>query len=185
MEHHHHFDYDRVAEFRSLYVDDSLVMKFVSPDKHDTVLDIGAGDGHFSVLFSGTAKSVYAMDINPVSKRLTEEKAKNSGAKNVVHILQDSCSGELPDKFNIVFFGSSFHDLPCRDGLLERIREKAGGNARIVLLEFKKEETPGPPVEIRISEEELLKIMTGHGFRLRRTEQMKIHYIQEYVMNGE
>ena len=184
MTHSHDFDYDRVAQFRSMYIDDRMVLDFVSPDKNDIILDIGSGDGHYSVIFSKSARTVYAMDVNPKSKAITEEKTRLSGSKNVVHILTDACDGNLPASFNKVFFGNSFHDLPCRDGLLERLKIEGKMGMRIIFLEFKKEDTPGPPLEIRIAEQELQEIMNSHGFILNRSEDLQIHYIQEYELKN-
>lgn len=182
MTHIHNFDYERVAQLRATYIDDEKVLDFVSPDKSDVIIDIGSGDGHYSVLFSRSAGTVYAIDLNPRSKDLTEEKARKSGRENVIHILSDACHGNLPASFNKVFFGTSFHDLPCRDSLLDMLKTSRKGALRVIFLEFKKEDTPGPPEEIRIAEEELQELMIRHGFALKRSESLKIHYIQEYEL---
>ncbi|MCL4341372.1 MAG: methyltransferase domain-containing protein [Candidatus Thermoplasmatota archaeon] len=184
MENRHDFDYDRVAQFRSKYIDDNLILDFVSPDKNDVVLDIGSGDGHYTMLFSKYAKTAYAMDVNPKSKGMTEEKIRASGTKNVVHMLSDACEGDLPAAFNKVFFGTSFHDLPCRENLLDNLRAHGMTGLRIILLEFKKEDTPGPPVEIRLAEEELQELLKSHGFVLRRSKALQIHYIHEYELRS-
>ena len=182
MEEHHHFDYDRVAELRKKYIPDSVVKSMVDPGKKDTIVDIGAGDGHFSILFSRSASKVIAMDVSRRSVELIKERVLRDSLSNLEIIQSDVCGEFNLRDFNKVFFGTSFHDLPCGENIIDLIRSRGSNDVQVTFLEFKKEESPGPPLEIRIDPHSLQDMMNRHGFTLKSSVELKIHYIHTYVV---
>lgn len=178
--HEHEFDYDRIAELRNRYVPDEAVISSVNPSKNDVIVDIGAGEGHYSELFARNAKHVFSVDHSQKAIELVKNKIVRKSIANLTACRENVCSEFSPKDFNKVFFGTSFHDIPCQDDLIITLINRSSGNLRITFLEFKKADTVGPPVEMRISEDELENFMKSKGFKKSESRELEIHYIQTY-----
>lgn len=179
----HEFNYEAVAELRSKYVPYDQVEKFVNPGEGDIILDIGAGDGFYSINFSRKVGSggVISLEIDQRGTDIIKNKIAETGASNIKVITQDACSPIDEKGITKVFFSNSFHDLPCRDGVLDNIKAIADPKIEVILIEFKKRRKDfGPPEEIRISEEELKAIFQRHGFTFSSREELSHHYLHKY-----
>lgn len=178
--HDHDFDYERIAELRNRYVPDEAVLSSVNPSKNDVIVDIGSGEGHYSELFAKNANQVFSVDHSKKAIDLVKNKIVKKSISNLTACMENVCSEFSPKGFNKVFFGTSFHDIPCRDNLIKTLISRSSGKLRITFLEFKKADTVGPPVEIRISEEELEEYMKKMGFTKENSKDLEIHYIHSY-----
>lgn len=178
--HDHDFDYGRIAELRSRFVPDQAVVDAVQPSSGDVIVDIGAGEGHYSELFARTASHVYSVDRSHKAVELVKSRIERNSIPNLTASHEEVCSGFTPEGFNKVFFGTSFHDIPCQDKLIRTLVQKGTEDLILILLEFKKEDTIGPPLEIRISQKELEDYMKRMGFRKIYSKELEIHYIHSY-----
>lgn len=181
---HHHFDYRHVAEIREKRVPYKKVEEFVDPSSGDVIVDIGAGDGFYSINFAkkvGTGK-VIAVEIDERGTDLIKEGIEKSGLSNIDIVQQNACD-DFPFKgYNKVFFSNTFHDLPCRGDVLTNITRNSGSNLQVILIEFKKEnQDSGPPMELRISEEELKEEFVKFGFKFSGRLELSHHYLHRYV----
>ncbi|GGM67144.1 SAM-dependent methyltransferase [Thermogymnomonas acidicola] len=184
MEGQHKFDYARISEMRSRYVPDAAVLSAVLPGPSDTIIDVGSGDGYYSILFSRFASKVYAVERDRDAARYIEDRVKGGGVKNVDVWNTDICEVFPEVQFNKVFFSNSFHDLRCREGLIDVLLNRSRPGLQVTFVEFKKVESIGPPLEVRIADNELATLMTGRGFRLVRKAYLEIHYIHTYELQG-
>lgn len=175
----HHFNYEAAAEMRRKYVPVEKVLKVMAPEDGDVVMDIGGGDGHYSLLFSEHCGKVIYVDPSSQAVELTRKKASDSGGK-VEIVQEDICSMAVPEIVNKVFFSNSFHDIPCRDELIEKFSRNDKGRIRFVLIEFRKDSDIGPPQFIRIGPEQLDEIFQRHGYRVLKRELLEKHYITMY-----
>ena len=178
----HHFNYDRVREMRSRYIPYSEVERLVSPQLTDVIVDVGSGEGFYAIKFAGKASEgqVYAAEISDEANRLLAARIEKEGLKNVRIVDSDICRHFDFHGYNKVFFSTSFHDLNCREELLDTIRKNAGDRLEIILIEFRKDATIGPPADIKISSDELCCIFERHGFRLTDSVLLEQHYIHKY-----
>ena len=175
----HHFHH-MASQIRERYIPVSRIMEIVSPKVGDTILDIGAGDGFYSLQFAKAGSKVIAMDVSKESAETIRKIAKSEHMPIEVMNL-DVCRSFDPPPFNKAFFSTSFHDIECRVDLVGRITRAALKPTEITLIEFKKIESPGPPMSIRMSKEDLDRIFFGAGYKLAETIDLEIHYVNRYI----
>jgi ubiquinone/menaquinone biosynthesis C-methylase UbiE len=140
--------------------------------KHGEVIaDVGAGSGYFTFsLAQGVGKSgrVYAVDVDPDMILHLNRRIRESQTKNVVTFL---CAPDDPllsdgsiDRF---FICDTWHHIEGHAhylGLLKKVLKPGG---QIVIIDYKKAKTPvGPPMDIRIDRNDLVREMETNGFRL-------------------
>ena len=129
----------RIVESEIIY--DLLELK---PDY--TVLEIGCGNGFYSVLFSPHVKRVYSGDLeapNASTHTMGMAKAKGLLKKlNISNVTLSSFSGaELPfrsEVFNLVFTSSTLEHISEREKVIGEIKRvlKPGGRAVIIVPNF-------------------------------------------------
>jgi ubiquinone/menaquinone biosynthesis C-methylase UbiE len=174
----HHLHSDPAAYIASLddpardaYQKPDEVLKALGLRPGETVADIGAGSGYFTLRFAravGDTGRVYAVDVSPDMVRHLNRRLRDAGVRNVITVLSDPDDPLLADasvdRFVIVDTWHHIEDQPKYLGLLKRML-KAGG--QVVHVDFQKRELPvGPPTGMKIAREDLVKQMEGAGFRL-------------------
>ena len=137
----------------------------------EVIADIGAGSGYFTFRLArhvGDKGSVYAVDVSPEMIVHLNRRIRDLKLKNVVSIL---CAPDDPlladasvDRF---FICDTWHHIENHDRYLALLKKTLKPGGEIVMVDFKKEQTPmGPPMEMRIDRADLVKEMEKNGFRL-------------------
>lgn len=178
----HHHNYQASAEMRKKYIPFEKVISFVDLDSSDVIMDIGGGDGFYSKLFGEKCSKVYYVDASNPAIELIKEKLSDASG-NIEVIQEDVCSMKLPNDMNKVFFSNSFHDVECRENLIDKLTEASGKPLTFILIEFKKKASFGPPEYIKIGQDELDNIFRNHGYNLEKRELFQEHYISSYTKN--
>lgn len=137
------------------------------------IADIGAGSGYFSFRLAhqvGDKGKIYAVDVSPDMILHINRRARAVKTNNVVSILADPDDPLLPDRsINRFFFSDSWHHVENQTKYLSLIKKMLKPRGEIVMIDFHKKETPaGPPLQMRIAREDLIKQMESNGFRLRK-----------------
>jgi len=139
----------------------------------DVVADVGAGTGYFAVRFAravGDEGRVYAVDVSPEMIRYLNQRVRDQGIRNVVPVLADPDDPLLPDGsvdwFVIV---DTWHHIAGQAGYLDHMKRMLRPGGRVVHIDYQKRPLPvGPPLEMKIAREDLVKQMEGAGFALER-----------------
>jgi predicted methyltransferase len=147
------------------------VLKALALKPGEVVADIGAGSGYFTVRFGGAvgdAGRVYAVDVSPDMVRHLNRRIRDAGIRNVSTVLADPDDPLLPDAVvdRVVIVDTWHHieDQPKYLALLKRALKPGG---QVVHIDFQKRDLPvGPPAEMKIAREDLVKQMEDAGFRL-------------------
>jgi ubiquinone/menaquinone biosynthesis C-methylase UbiE len=115
-----------------------------------TVADIGAGSGYFSVRLArrvGPSGRVFAVDIQPEMIALIDARIAREHLTNVRTVLGGEDDPHLPDRaVDLVLMVDVYHELQRPQAMLQRIRQALSPGGRLVLLEYRKED---PTVPIR------------------------------------
>jgi ubiquinone/menaquinone biosynthesis C-methylase UbiE len=174
----HHLHGDPAAYIASLedpardaYQKPDEVLKALALREGETVADIGAGSGYFTVRFAravGSAGRVYAVDVSPDMIRHLNHRLRDADTRNVVPVLSDPDDPLLPDasvdRFVIVDTWHHIDDKEKYLGLMKRMLKPGG---QVVHIDFQKRDLPvGPPAGMKIAREDLVKQMEAAGFRL-------------------
>ena len=139
----------------------------------EVIADIGAGSGYFTFHLArhvGDKGKVYAVDVSPdmilhINRRIRELKASN-----VITLLADPDDPLLPDRsVNRFFFSDSWHHIENQSKYLSLMKRMLKPGGEIVMIDFHKKELPvGPPMQMKIAREDLIKQLDGNGYRLTK-----------------
>ena len=137
----------------------------------EVIADIGAGSGYFTFRLQrhvGDTGRVYAVDVSPDMIVHLNRRIRDLHLKNVVTILAAPDDPLLADaSVDRFFICDTWHHIENRDRYLALLKKMLKPGGQIVMVDFKKEQTPmGPPMEMRIDRADLVKEMEKNGFRL-------------------
>jgi ubiquinone/menaquinone biosynthesis C-methylase UbiE len=158
---------------RDAYQKPHEVMSALGLKPGEVIADIGAGSGYFTFRLAhhvGSKGRVYAVDVSPdmilhINRRIRELKLNN-----VISVLADPDDPLLPDRsVDRFFFSDSWHHIENRTKYLSLMKKMLKPGGEVVMIDFHKKELPlGPPLQMRIAREDVIRQMELHGFRLAK-----------------
>jgi protein-L-isoaspartate(D-aspartate) O-methyltransferase len=115
---------------------EARMLQELALQKHERVLEVGAGSGHMAALLAQRARHVVSLEIDPALARFAAANLRRAWIENVDVIEADGAADRLPDEgpFDAIVLSGSVAALP--PALLARL--KPGG--RVVAI------VGGPPV---------------------------------------
>jgi len=141
-----------------------------------TLLDLGCGKGTYSIEVSrrvGDHGTVHAIDLWEEGISILRERIAKEGYSNINAIVAD-IGGRIPiedETVDICLMATVLHDLVEIGVERETLREAARvlkPEATLAIVEFKKiDGPPGPPKAIRLTPQDVDRIVTPHGFAAR------------------
>jgi SAM-dependent methyltransferase len=152
---------------------DLLIQRLpLSPD--DSVADIGAGTGYFSIPIARRVPEgrVFAVDIQQEMLDIIEARKREGAPENIETILGSITDPGLPDAgVDLILIVDAYHEFshPYEMGLAMAKALKPGG--KLVLIEYRAED-PSVPIKRlhKMSEEQAIKEMNALGLVHERTE---------------
>jgi ubiquinone/menaquinone biosynthesis C-methylase UbiE len=157
---------------RDVYQKPHEVLTALQLKPGEVIADIGAGSGYFTFRLShfvGEKGKIYAVDVSPDMILYINRRIRDLKVNNVISILADSDDPLLPDRsVNRFFFSESWHHIENQTKYLSLMKRMLKPGGQVVMIDFQKnkEITVGPPLEMRIAREDLIKQMEHNGFRL-------------------
>ena len=139
----------------------------------EVIADIGAGSGYFTFRLShfvGDKGKIYAVDVSPDMVRHVNRRIRATKASNVVTILADNDDPLLADQsVNRFFICDVWHHVENQTKYLSLMKKMLKPGGEIVMIDFHKKELPfGPPMQMKIAREDLIKQMEFNGFKLSK-----------------
>jgi ubiquinone/menaquinone biosynthesis C-methylase UbiE len=139
----------------------------------ETIADIGSGSGYFALRFAahvGEKGRVLAVDIDPDMVRYLNRRVRDAGVRNVQTILAEPNDPLLADasvdRFVVV---DTWHHIEKPLEYLALMKKMLKPGGQIVMIDFQKKELPfGPPMEMKIAREDLVRQMEANGFALAK-----------------
>ncbi|MGC8654463.1 MAG: class I SAM-dependent methyltransferase [Candidatus Kryptoniota bacterium] len=151
-----------------------LLIKSMNLSKLDVVLDVGSGDGYYSLRFAEQCGKVMAID-----EYCDGLKGDFYAKSNIETFCEDACQWfKNHDLTGVthVFFSNSFHDMSCQDEILSALSDKLNGGAYLDLIEFHPETPFGPPKSIRFSKDEIRRKVESYYFEMSSFIDLDTHY---------
>ena len=139
----------------------------------EVIADIGAGSGYFTFRlahFVGDKGKIYAVDVSPDMVRHVNRRIRETKTTNVVTVLADNDDPLLPDRsVNRFFICDVWHHVGNQTKYLSLMKKMLKPGGEVVMIDFHKKELPfGPPMQMKIAREDLIKQMETNGFRLSK-----------------
>ncbi len=173
---HHHYQHEPSvleSEWRKAIQPVEPVVELISREirPRRVAVDFGAGTGYYTIPLSRLFDTVYAVDSDPRLIKILGEKLRAEKVDNVVLVEGD----RLPEvDADLIFLANVLHELPDPEAFL---RDAADRARFIIVIDWKKEETPrGPPLWERIPEDEAVK-MLSRFYRVRKVDIYRYHYV--------
>ena len=138
-----------------------------------TIADIGAGSGYYSLLLSnavGPQGRVYATDIQPEMLAILKRKLEAQSIGNVELVLGTESETKLPDaSVDLAMMVDVYHELQRPQAFLQSLKRALKAGGRLVLIEFRKED-PQVPIreEHKMSIREARQELEAEGYRFDR-----------------
>ncbi len=146
-----------------------------------TVADMGAGTGYFAVPIARAVGSgkVMAVDVSDELLELLREKLRRGDAPGNIVLLQGDAEGTSlrRESCDLVFMANVWHEFPHRVEVLLEAKRLLRPNGRVAILDWKPGTTrpPGPPLEHRVPQCEVERILTAEGWRDVRGREIGQH----------
>ena len=144
------------------------ILRKIGIRKGDTVIDYGAGIGYFAIPaldYVGETGKVIAIDI---SSDMVKELKKRAGDRPNLKVINGDLLPE--ERADVILLVNVLHELDSPGEFLKQCFAHLLPHGRVIVIDWQKKETDmGPPVDHRISLEEVIT------FAERKTIQHKIH----------
>jgi len=168
------------------FIDPLAILGQLEIEKGIKVADFGCGTGYFSLPIArkiGDEGVVHALDILPEKLEVVESQAKIGGITNIVtkrvnleNKEGSRLEGESMDW--VIMKDVLFQNQKGKGQMLEEAKRVLRPGGKVLLIEWKKEDTTiGPDNKIRISKEEILKLVKESGLGIsKEVEAGNFHY---------
>jgi ubiquinone/menaquinone biosynthesis C-methylase UbiE len=135
----------------------------------DTVVDLGCGIGYFTIPIGGIvgdAGKVIGIDIAQEMLNETRRRADEAGITNVDLRLAENDGVPVSRKeADFILIVNVLHEFHNPQDTLEKCAEALKPGGRLAIIEWAKKETEhGPPLDHRISKEEIAEWLKRYGF---------------------
>jgi len=159
-------------------------------EKGLTFLDLGCGRGEYTMHVAELANgdgTFYAMDLWDEGIEELKAAAENMGLASLRGIVGD-ITGTLPlnsGEIDMCLMSTVLHDIVKeKPSMLEEVKRVLKPGARLVVIEFRKiQGPPGPPLEVRMSPEEVKEMVSAYGFRLASSGEIgDYNYLMEFTL---
>lgn len=144
------------------------------------VMDLACGKGAYSLFLSeivGENGLIYAVDLWKEGLMLLNDHIKQKGIFNIMPLHADATQNNQIDiddhSLDLCLMATVLHDFEeakQTEPVLKLVKDLLKPHGHLAVIEFKKiDGPPGPPIKIRLSADEVDKMVTGYGFRHMKT----------------
>lgn len=184
---HHRFDhaetwaqrFDDPARDAWQKPEDVLAWMKLSPNAK--VADIGAGTGYFSMRLARVLPQgrVFAVDLEPDMVGYLTKRAAQEGLGNVTPILATESRTNLAEPVDWVLMVDTYHHIEDRPQYFRALLPFLAQGAKVGIIDYTKEAPIGPPMDHRMSPEQVERELGASGLVLAEP----IHFLpNQYFM---
>lgn len=172
---------------RDAYQKPEQVVQFLGDMKGKTIIDIGAGTGYFSFPLAKAGAKVIAADVDERFLNYIENKKENQRmtddqliSKKVPYDSPDLKNGEV----DMAIIVNTYHHIENRKLYFAKVKKGLKPGGELVVIDFFKKETPfGPPVKMKLSEDQVMAELKIAGFKEFDVNQKLLPY--QYIIRAK
>ncbi len=180
----HQADFDQLAArfedpARAEWQKPEKVIASLGPLEGKTVVDIGAGTGYFSFPISKQAAKVIAIDIDQrfLDYIAQKQQTQKIGANIEARLTTPDSPGLKPGEADMALIVDTYHHIEGRVEYLSKLKKCLRKDGVLVIIDFKKMKTPpGPPVELRVAEDQVESELKSAGFTIVSSDKDLLPY---------
>lgn len=182
---HHHHDRFGNPEDLNAYVerlDSPERNEWQKPDKVVNALglqignvigEIGPGTGYFTSRLARAVDvngRVYAAEVEPKMAKILQDRMDQEKISNITAIACSQADPLFPKQAcDVILVVNTFHHLPNPTEYLAGLQKYLKPQGRIAIIDFLKQELPvGPPLEEKLSRDELAEICGKAGYEISK-----------------
>ncbi len=186
----HQADFDQLsARFedpaRAEWQKPEKVIASLGPLEGKTVADIGAGTGYFSFPISKQAAKVIAIDIDQrfLDYIAQKKQTQKIGANIETRLTKPDSPGLKPGEADMILIVDTYHHIEGRIEYFKKLKKCLRKDGVLVIIDFKKMKTPpGPPVELRVAQEQVESELKSAGFTIVSADKDLLPY--QYIIKA-
>ncbi|WP_425409371.1 class I SAM-dependent methyltransferase [Hyphococcus sp.] len=172
---------------RELYSARENVVGAIGISAGDTVADIGAGTGLYSLLFAeavGPEGRVFAEDIEPLFLDLINRRAEDAGVNNITAVYGRETDVTLPDRVvDFVFIADTYHYFDDREAVMTSILRALKPGGSLIIVDYDLEpgaEKPSEKSHVRFGKAGVISEIEFVGFEF--VEEPDVEGLEENYM---
>ena len=143
---------------RDAYQQPEKVMAYLGDLQGQTIMDIGAGSGYFSVRLAEKGANVIAADVDEEFQEFIKKRIEEDTLKNIVtrKIPYDS-PGLEEQEVDKVLLVNTYHHIENRPDYFSKVKKGTKTDGELIVIDFFKSETPvGPPLEHKLAIDDVI-----------------------------
>lgn len=166
-------------------LDPQRILNVIGLKKGDIFLDAGSGDGYMSLAASkivGEEGKVYAVDIWEESMNNLKKEIEKETIQNIETIIAD-ITKEIPvedEIIDICYMGNVLHGFVENDeveSVMKEVSRIIKPDGIFAVVEFKKiENTPGPPMHVKMTPDEVKEIVQNYQFEVKEAAEVGTYH---------
>jgi cyclopropane fatty-acyl-phospholipid synthase-like methyltransferase len=169
------------AAERVIWQKPDLVIDQLGDVKGKVIADLGAGTGYFSRRLAYVGAKVIAIDIDPNAIRWMEEQRARFPPelqeRLAIRQAMPDDPGLAPDEVDKVLLVNTYTYIQDRQAYFTRLREAIRPGGMILVIDFKKKDTPfGPDMEDRLDEKQVIDELQSAGYHVMAVDDTSLDY---------
>jgi len=186
MPEHSHSCHEHAGRSSKGFLNAKKIISELDIKEGSTFLDAGCGVGQFSIAASGVVGArgnVYALDIDHHAISSLKDEIAKKDIKNIDAIISD-LTEHIPigdRSIDVCFMANVMHGFAANkevDRVFSEVTRVLKPTGTLAVVDFKKRFSLGPPKAIRLSPEDVEKIISPLGYKKIRTTSVGLfHYL--------
>jgi cyclopropane fatty-acyl-phospholipid synthase-like methyltransferase len=169
---------------RDAYQQPEKVLAYLGELKGKRIMDIGAGSGYFSVKLAAQGAQVIAADVNEeflayISERISKEDLDHITTRKIPYDSPGLDKGEV----DMVLIVNTYHHIEDRAAYFAKVKNGTTADGELVVIDFFKSDVPvGPPVDHKVSIDEVIAELKQAGYTSFTVEVALLPY--QYIVRA-